>query len=164
MTGVSGKLTYYIIRIINKMIKYFSANYIFPVSAEPIKDGVVAVSDQGEILKIYDRDSSESITDPIEKHEGIIVPGFVNSHCHLELSHLHKSLPKGQGLIPFVNAIIKDRKSDDKVITSAMQKADKAMFDNGIVAVGDISNNNLSKKVKQDSSLYYHTYVGKSVV
>lgn len=141
------------------MIKYFSANYIFPVSDEPLKDGVVSVNDVGEILKIYDRDSSESITDPIEKHEGIIVPGFVNSHCHLELSHLHKSQPKGQGVIPFVASIIKNRESDEQQISSAMQKADQAMFENGIVAVGDISNNSLSKKVKEESSIYYHTYV-----
>ena len=141
------------------MIKYFSANYIFPVSAEPLKDGVVAVNDQGEITKIFDRDAAESITDPVEKQDGIIVPGFVNSHCHLELSHMHQSLPKGQGLIAFVNAVMKDRQADDAVLTAAMMKADKAMFDNGIVAVGDISNNILSKKVKQESKLYYHTYV-----
>ncbi|NEU10223.1 amidohydrolase family protein [Flavihumibacter sp. R14] len=141
------------------MIKYLSANYIFPVSAEPIKDGVVSINDQGEIIKLFDRDSAESITDPIEKHEGIIVPGFVNSHCHLELSHMHQKLPKGQGVIPFVEAVIKQRQADDAVILAEMQKADKSMFDNGIVAVGDISNNIASKKVKQESKLYYHTYV-----
>lgn len=141
------------------MIKYFSANYILPVTAEPIKDGVVSVNDHGEILKVYDRDAAESITDPIEKYDGIIVPGFVNSHCHLELSHMHKSLPKGQGLIPFVNAVIKDREAAASVITDAMSEADKAMRENGIVAVGDISNNILSRKIKEDSSIYYHTYV-----
>ena len=141
------------------MIKYLSANYIFPVSTEPLKDGVVSVNDKGEITKVFDRDAAESITDPIEKHEGIIVPGFINSHCHLELSHLHQSLPKGQGLISFVNAVLKERQAEDAVITAAMKKADKMMFDNGIVAVGDISNNILSKKVKQESKLYYHTYV-----
>ena len=140
------------------MIKYFSANYIFPVSSEPLKDGVVAVNDQGEITKLFDRDAAESITDPIEKYEGIIVPGFVNSHCHLELSHMHQTLAKGQGLIAFINAVMKERQADDSAVTAAMKKADKAMFDNGIVAVGDISNNVISKKVKQDSKLYYHTY------
>jgi cytosine/adenosine deaminase-related metal-dependent hydrolase len=141
------------------MIKYLSANYILPVSAEPIKDGVVSINEQGEIIKLFDRDSSESITDPIEKHEGIIVPGFVNSHCHLELSHMHQKLPKGQGVISFVDAVIKQRQADEAVVLAEMQKADKAMFESGIVAVGDVSNNIASKKVKQESNLYYHTYV-----
>jgi cytosine/adenosine deaminase-related metal-dependent hydrolase len=143
------------------MIKYFSANYILPVTAEPIKDGVVAVNEHGEILKVYDRDSAEAISEAIEKQDGIIVPGFVNSHCHLELSHMHKSLSKGQGLIPFINSVLKQRETetDADKIAKAMSIADKTMFENGIVAVGDISNNNLSKKIKEDSSIYYHTYV-----
>ena len=33
------------------------------------------------------------------------------------------------------------------------------MYDNGIVAIGDISNNNLTKNVKQKSLIYYHTFV-----
>lgn len=142
-----------------KMIKYFSANYILPVSSEPVKDGVVAVSEQGEIIKIYDRDSAESIKEPIDYHEGVIVPGFVNSHCHLELSHLHKKIPYGKGLLPFLKTVLKERGASDAGVLQAMKKADKAMFDNGIVAVGDISNNSLSKTVKEDSSIYYHTFV-----
>ena len=141
------------------MTKYFSANYILPVSSEPLKDGVVAVSDLGEIIKVYDRDSAESIKDPIEYHEGIIVPGFVNSHCHLELSHLHKKVTLGKGLIPFLKSVLKEREASESVIVNAMKKADKMMFDNGIVAVGDTSNTSISKKVKEESSLFYHTFV-----
>ncbi len=141
------------------MVKYFSANYIFPVSAEPIKDGAVSVSESGEIIKLYDRDGAENITETIEHHEGVIVPGFVNSHCHLELSHLKSRIPAGQGLIPFVKAVLKERDADEGLINAAIQKADKEMEDNGIVAVGDVSNNLISKAVKQKSSIYYHTYV-----
>jgi cytosine/adenosine deaminase-related metal-dependent hydrolase len=72
---------------------------------------------------------------------------------------MHKSQPKGQGLIPFVENVLKNRDTDQAVITEAMLEADKTMYENGIVAVGDISNNIQSKKIKQDSKLYYHTYV-----
>ncbi|MBC7744896.1 MAG: amidohydrolase family protein [Flavobacterium sp.] len=141
------------------MTKYYSASYILPVSSEPVKNGVVAINDQGEILKVYSQESAESIKEPIEYHEGIIVPGFVNSHCHLELSHLHKKIQLGKGLLPFIKDVLKEREASDLVIVNAMKKADKAMFENGIVAVGDVSNNSLSKKVKEESSLYYHTFV-----
>ena len=40
-----------------------------------------------------------------------------------------------------------------------MKTYDQLMFANGIVAVGDISNNNLSKSVKQNSKIYYHTFI-----
>ena len=141
------------------MIRNFSADYIVPVSGEPIKEGVIAVNETGEITKIYDRESASSITEPIERHKGIIVPGFVNTHCHLELSHLSQKFSKNQGLISFVKSVIAERKADEKEILAAMVKADKAMVENGIVAVGDNSNNALSKDVKLKSSIYYHTFV-----
>jgi len=40
-----------------------------------------------------------------------------------------------------------------------MQQADKTMFENGIVAVGDISNTDISKEIKEKSPIYYHTYI-----
>lgn len=40
-----------------------------------------------------------------------------------------------------------------------MKTNDQRMFDNGIAVVGDISNNQLSKSIKQNSKIYYHTFV-----
>ncbi len=141
------------------MIKFFSADYLVPVSGEPIKEGVVSVNESGEIIKIYDRESASTIIEPIEKHKGIIVPGFVNTHCHLELSHLHQKFPKNKGLISFIKSVMAERKADEKKVVEAMVKADKIMVENGIVAVGDNVNNALSKEVKLKSSIYYHTFV-----
>ena len=33
----------------------------------------------------------------IEIFDGVLCPGFVNAHCHLELSHLKELLPKKTG-------------------------------------------------------------------
>ncbi len=141
------------------MLRYFSADFIFPVSGAPIKNGLVAVKQDGEIAGIYTPAIAESITDPIERHKGIIVPGFVNSHCHLELSHMLGKIPRNQGLISFITAVISERKAEDKLVSETMQKYDRLMFDNGIVAVGDISNHSLSKNIKQKSRIHYHTFI-----
>lgn len=141
------------------MLRHLSADYIFPVTREPLKGGVVSVNDEGVIVDVYDSERAGSITEPIEKHKGIIVPGFVNSHCHLELSHMLGKLPKAEGLISFISSVISQRNTDDNRVLAAIEKYDKVMFDNGIVAVADISNNHLSKSVKQKSRIYYHTLV-----
>lgn len=141
------------------MIKNFSADFVLPVSGEPLKDGIVSVNESGEIVNVYDKDQAGSVTGPVEKLKGIIVPGFVNTHSHLELSHLHTQMPQGKGLIAFIKSLLSQRQADEQVITKAMAEADKQMTENGIVAVGDISNNGLSKEVKQKSSMYYHTFV-----
>ncbi|MCF8453736.1 MAG: amidohydrolase family protein [Pedobacter sp.] len=141
------------------MLRYLSADYIFTVSGDPIKDGIVALHQDGEIDAVYTSEAAKSIAEPIERYQGIIVPGFVNSHCHLELSHLHGKIQQGTGLVNFVKAVISQRTADEEEVLTAMRKNDQQMSDNGIVAVGDISNNHLSKSVKQNSRIYYHTFV-----
>lgn len=141
------------------MVNYYSADYILPVSDNPIQDGVIGMKDDGEITGIYKSDAEEIAGKPINKHKGIITPGFVNTHCHLELSHLRGKLPRGTGLIPFIEAVINTRKATDEDIRAAIIEADREMKANGIVAVGDIVNKVISKEIKQQSSIYYHTFV-----
>jgi cytosine/adenosine deaminase-related metal-dependent hydrolase len=141
------------------MPKYFTADYVLPVSSKPIPNGVVAFSDAGEVIGIYSKDSEELSGKAIEQHRGILVPGFINTHSHLELAHLRNQVPQHEGLIEFVKRVIGLRQFDDAEIADAMKAADQEMYDNGIVAVGDISNRIDSKKVKQQSKLYYHTFI-----
>lgn len=141
------------------MLRYLSADYIFPVSSEPIKDGIVVINESGEVIDVLNSKQGLRISEKIEFYQGIIVPGFVNSHCHLELSHMHDKIQKGAGLISFISAIISQRSVDEDQVLAAMKTYDELMFANGIVAVGDISNNKLSKSVKQNSNIYYHTFI-----
>lgn len=141
------------------MLQYFSADWIFPVSAPPIKNGVIAVGEDGEIKEIFTADEAERLDVSVEKHTGAIVPGFINTHCHLELSHMLPQIPEHTGLVAFVQQIISSRQADAVQIDMAMRNADKQMFENGIVAVGDISNQIASKEIKQRSKIYYHTFV-----
>ncbi len=95
----------------------------------------------------------------LEHFKGIICPGFVNTHCHLELSHLKDKLAPGRGLINFIKDIQAVRAADSSTILKAAEKADAEMYENGIVAVGDISNSNASIAIKAKSKIYYHTFV-----
>ncbi len=141
------------------MLRYLSADYIFTASGDPIKNGIVALHQDGEIDAVYTSETAKSITEPIERYKGIIVPGFINAHCHLELSHLQGKIPKGTGLIPFLKAVISQRTVEENDVLRSIKTNDQHMFDNGIVAVGDISNNHLSKSLKESSRIYYHTFI-----
>lgn len=141
------------------MLKYFSADWIFPVSSPPIKNGVVAVNPDGKIEEVLTQKDAMNLDLDIIKYKGSIVPGFINTHCHLELSHLLGQIPEQTGLVEFVQSIIKSRQGDSGEIKKAMYAADQKMFENGIVAVGDISNQTSSKEVKAHSKIYYHTFI-----
>ncbi len=140
-------------------MKIFRADYVFPVSSGPIKNGIVTVDDNGKIVSVTDNLPADINVDQVEHVKGAICPGFINTHCHLELSHLKdKIAPKG-GLIDFIKSIQSVRGAEAAEISAAAEKADKEMYENGIVAVGDIANSNATISIKAKSKIYYHTFV-----
>ena len=139
-------------------MKSFKADYVFPVLADPIKNGVITVDDNGKIVAVTDQNNAPSDV-PVEQLSGIISPGFVNTHCHLELSHLKDKLNKATGLVNFILNVQQFRDNDNEFVTKAAEEADQEMYDNGIVAVGDISNSNVTIPIKAASKLYYHNFI-----
>jgi cytosine/adenosine deaminase-related metal-dependent hydrolase len=140
-------------------MKSFKADYVFPVCADPIKNGVVTVDDSGKILSVTESSDHSSQNTPIQQLSGIICPGFINTHCHTELSHLKDKIKPGGGLVSFIKEILSLRNADSALIHDGAEQANQQMYDNGIVAVGDISNTNATVDVKAKSQLYYHTFV-----
>lgn len=140
------------------MISYISANVIYPVSEPPIKNGVIGINENGSIHSILHPEQAQHLKE-IKYYEGALVPGFINTHCHLELSHLRNKIVEKTGLISFIKSILSLRQQPDEEVINAMQKADEEMLANGIVAVGDISNMLISREVKMRSKIYYHTFI-----
>jgi cytosine/adenosine deaminase-related metal-dependent hydrolase len=135
----------------------FSADTIYTVSGAPIKDGVIVTDDNGKILSIDTADQHDSSS--VQKHQGSIIPGFVNTHCHLELSHMISQVNTGTGLIPFIKNVVTYREFPMDVIFDAIAKADAYMYEQGIVAVGDISNKLDTAAQKNKSKIRYYTFV-----
>jgi cytosine/adenosine deaminase-related metal-dependent hydrolase len=140
-------------------MKSFTADYVFPIDADPIKNGIVTVDDLGKIISVSDQLPPRASYASVERLSGIICPGFVNTHCHVELSHLHGKIPESGGLVDFIKGIQQFRNAEPAAIEAAAIKADNDMYENGIVAVGDISNSNATVAIKANSKLYYHTFI-----
>jgi cytosine/adenosine deaminase-related metal-dependent hydrolase len=140
-------------------MKIFRADYVFPVNADPIKNGAVIVSDDGKIISVAENIPPDYDSIHVEQLNGVICPGFINTHCHLELSHLKDKITNGEGLISFIQNVQLHRNSTPEEVEKAALAADQAMYDNGIVAVGDISNSNVTIELKLKSKLYYHTFL-----
>ncbi|MEN9381574.1 MAG: hypothetical protein RI940_455 [Bacteroidota bacterium] len=97
--------------------------------------------------------------DDIQHFNGILSPGFINAHCHLELSHMKGMIPAHTGLQEFVKQIVALRQVAPEAIQEAIVHAEAEMMANGIVAVGDISNtlDTLTQKAKHN--LAYYSFV-----
>lgn len=139
-------------------MRFISANQIFSGKEYLPTNTVLVVSDNGLIEDITIKENVEFVN--IEHFEGIICPGFINTHCHLELSHLKNLIKQHTGIVDFGLGVMKHRNEfSAELQQEAMSLADKEMQIQGIVAIGDISNTNNSIKIKQESNLYYHTFV-----
>jgi len=135
-------------------------------SADKIFDGYqflhqkVLVTDAAGVV-IDMEDEKEGGAD-VEKLHGILCPGFINAHCHLELSHMKGHIPKHTGLVDFVLKVVTERHYAEHDILEAIEDAEDEMLLNGVVAVGDICNNTLSIAQKNKGRLHYHNFVEAS--
>lgn len=137
-------------------MKKITANSIY-LDGKWEKDKLIITDEFGRIERIMDMADEDSAN--VEHLYGSIVPGFINTHCHLELSHLKKLIPTGTGLIPFITSIVKLRSFPEEEILDAIRQADEEMVQNGIVAVGDISNQKDTAAQKLKSSIHYYNFV-----
>lgn len=141
------------------MSSYLSASWVCPVSSAPLKNGVIGVEADGTITALYTKEEAEQRKIIPVTYQGTLVPGLVNTHCHLELSHLAGKIAEHTGLPNFVQQVIRQREATVTEIEDAMLAADAYMYAQGIVATGDISNQLISRSVKLQSKIYYHTFV-----
>lgn len=95
----------------------------------------------------------------VEFYPGLLAPGLVNVHCHLELSYLRGAIAPGGGFAGFARSMGEVRgRANEQERTAAMVAADARMWTDGIQAVGDVANGESSFAVKSHSRLHYHTF------
>ncbi len=138
------------------MYRKFNADYLFTGSSILDNNDVLITNSEGEIIDIINKSEAG---DEIEKISGMLCPGFINTHCHLELSHLKNLIPEHTGLTKFVFKVVTERHFDNHEILECIESEERNMLDCGIVAVGDICNNDLSLSQKQKKNLSYYNFI-----
>ena len=135
-------------------MKRITAEYIYTLASEPIRNGFVEYEEDGTITAVGQCEAGEEVM------PGAIVPGFVNAHCHVELSHLHKKFRKGTGMAGFIDQIneLRDwagREVKQQLVQEWMDK----MWNDGVSAMADISNDDSSFDVKKSHKMYTRTFL-----
>jgi aminodeoxyfutalosine deaminase len=136
-------------------MKRFAAQYIITNSGPSLKRAVINTRDDGTIFSVEETAGDLKEIHSTEFYNGIIIPGFINCHCHLELSHLKGFTSKGTGLGDFLEQIRSSRDKNKEKILSSAYAADNYMFNEGVVLCADVCNSSDSFKIKKESRISY---------
>ena len=126
-------------------------------NAPVLKRGYVLLNSDNEVVEVGEL--TEECEDT-EFYSGILCPGFVNAHCHVELSHLVGMFEQATGMSGFINQINAMRENVGKEgrIKALEAQMDK-MYREGVSAMADISNCSESFECKSKSPMYTRTFL-----
>jgi cytosine/adenosine deaminase-related metal-dependent hydrolase len=120
------------------------------------KDKVLVQDASGRKIDIIDLNDAG---DDVQYIPGLVSPGFVNAHCHLELSHMKNVIPPHTGLVPFLVDVVGKRDFPQEVIHRSIVQAKEEMEADGIVAVGDIANTAVTVPYKLGGSIHWQNFI-----
>lgn len=133
-----------------------SADYIFN-GTELLANHCLTVNEDGTILKLEPLTAAHKDT---RFYNGIITPGFVNAHCHIELSHMQHAVSKLTGMVGFVKQVMMSKGKTSENKEALIEMAVTSMYNNGINAVGDICNTTDALNAKlQHPKMYFQNYI-----
>src|SRR5690349_18084180 len=95
----------------------FKADHLFTGYQLLGNDYILITNEEGRVEAIEPIDSAG---DDIYTVKGILTPGFVNCHCHLELSHMQGLIPEKTGMVDFLLSVLGKRNHPNEEIQSAM--------------------------------------------
>jgi aminodeoxyfutalosine deaminase len=134
----------------------FKASHLFTGFDLLPCNNVLVTDAEGTVIDIVDETNAGG---DIQVFNGILTPGFVNTHCHLELSHLKGAIAENTGLIDFLISIPKLRQFEPEAIQEAISMAEAEMYNTGTVAVGDICNTADTIPAKKQSRLQWYNFI-----
>ena len=137
-------------------MRKIAAHYTL-IGGELCRNIVVSVDDHRRVVAV-DRVTSLDNMASVEFYPGILIPGMVNAHCHLELSYLRGAIAEKSGFAGFARAIgaVRNNFTSEERLHAA-SVADAQMWEQGIEAVIDIANDDLIMPIKERSHIEYLT-------
>lgn len=136
------------------------SNYLFTLDGDRgcISPGYVDYDPESGT--IYEAGYAENIPSEAVILDGAVVPGFVNAHCHVELSYMKGLFKRGTGMAGFIDQInaLRDMAPLEERLLDISREMDH-MWQSGVSAMADISNCDDSFAAKSSSPMYTRTFL-----
>jgi cytosine/adenosine deaminase-related metal-dependent hydrolase len=124
-------------------VRIVHADAVITGEAEAVRDGAVVIAPGGEVVDVGP--AGEVVPRhgglAVERVHGVVLPGLVNAHVHLELSALRGQVPGGSGFVRWVEHMLAVRaEAEPDHDATAVDHAVQELLEFGTVAVGEVTN------------------------
>lgn len=122
-------------------MQLLSASWVVPVSGPPLRDGRVA-AEGGRVAWVGRAGDADAPAGSVRSlGPGVLMPGLVNAHCHLELSHLW-DVDRSGGFVTWVERVVGARwgRTGGEIRQATLEAIEFLATQTATVAVGDVSN------------------------
>ncbi len=118
-----------------------TARWVFPVAGPPLERGVVTIADD-HIVAVEPRGSRSA---DVDAGNCALLPGFVNTHTHLDLSDLRGKISPGGEFTDWLRAVIQHRRTAtrDDTLAAVRLGLDECLR-SGTTLIADVSSQGLS--------------------
>jgi len=126
-------------------LEIHTARWIAPIQG-PLLEGAAIATFGGTIVEIGPlKDIRTKYLGRLKDHDQrLLMPGFVNAHCHLELSPLKWRLTPTGSFFQWVRALVKARDMiEPNEWGRAVEDAIDELLRGGVIALGDVGNTGL---------------------
>lgn len=137
-------------------MRKITANYIFPVSSVPLKNGIIVLDDTNQIVDIIDTKNKFKEIENLEFYSGTIVPGFVDAFTLLSYSGFTAKDLKACSTGNF-NANLKSKINSLQADLSSVQKSINHLEAFGTKAAADLFPHQDSQSKKEKSKIQFVT-------
>ena len=139
-----------------------TADFILLPDGKLHRDITLVLDDAGTVLEMLHSKADDAV-----HHNGILCPGFINSHCHLELSYMEGAIERHRQLTGFIEDLVQLRQNAAATATdrsvsvpvSVSKRASVAAYQSGTQAIGDICNTPDTFELKSHSPVRYHSFI-----
>ncbi len=144
------------------------AKWVMANSGTIMENGCMETSGE-KIVRIFPAGNTVNTNgmnpaDVIDHGDVLLMPVFINAHCHLELSALHNALPMENGFAAWVQALLQKREAlgNDALLKSARFHAEN-LNHHGTGFLADISTLGITRTLFEEniiSGIWFHEYLG----
>lgn len=124
-------------------LRVVHASAVLPQDGPAILDGAVVVGDAGVVLDVGPAGAvlPRHAGLAVDVVLGVVAPGLVNAHTHLELSWMQGLVPGGGGFVEWVDRLVTLRSEESEgAVASGLEVALDALEASCTAGVGEVSN------------------------